>query len=149
MSAAVDEAAAALAYATLNDPTQPPPPFAPERHAAYLKRVAADAGAEPPTKRRKAETVHATWRAAWADYKAATEGDSDRTQVAAAARRVAPPQRRPFSQGAADVGAPGAAAGAGGAAHADAARGDGGGVVRRRRRRDFPASRRQPDRKQT
>lgn len=45
MSAAVDEAAAALAYATLNDPTQPPPPFAPERHAAYLKRVAADAGA--------------------------------------------------------------------------------------------------------
>ena len=40
-----DEAAAALAYATLNDPTQPPPPFAPERHAAYLKRVAADAGA--------------------------------------------------------------------------------------------------------
>ena len=42
---AVDEAAAALAYATLNDPTQPPPPFAPERHAAYLKRVAADAGA--------------------------------------------------------------------------------------------------------
>ena len=45
MSAAVDETAAALAYATLNDPTQPPPPFAPERHAAYLKRVAADAGA--------------------------------------------------------------------------------------------------------
>ena len=45
MSAAVDEAAAAHAYATLNDPTQPPPPFAPERHAAYLKRVAADAGA--------------------------------------------------------------------------------------------------------
>ena len=50
--------------------------------------MAADAGAEPPTKRRKAETVHATWRAAWADYKAATEGDSDRTQVAEAARRV-------------------------------------------------------------
>ena len=63
------------------------PPTDPVGDAAAAA-VAADAGAEPPTKRRKAETVHATWRAAWADYKAATEGDSDRTQVAEAARRV-------------------------------------------------------------
>ena len=74
MSAAVDEAAAALAYATLNDPTQPPPPFAPERHAAYLKRVAADAGAatygmqrpsdDPEDDRIRAELAEAKRKAA-------------------------------------------------------------------------------------